>query len=211
MQHTLVFKLDDATPEKFQLWKGLVGLTDKICAEHGLIYSSRDFCACSYTVTVKSNAPDAEAIFKCTNECNKLEHLHGVSSTCISATQTKSPDMTSFRLKTQLGKSQRYDHYFLTWLRIAKTIDARAKELSVYIHRVPDPENFIMHSKVSYFSHFNWAYLNYFAGNACGKAGLELMHYESFNDLQTEDILDQITNVTGKHKQLSFLPKLKQA
>ncbi|HCT54372.1 MAG TPA: hypothetical protein DF712_18145, partial [Balneola sp.] len=78
------------------------------------------------------------------------------------------------------------------------------------VKRTPDPEDFSMSLHVSYINHFDWSYISYFAGVACGKAGLELLHYEAVIDPVCEDILDQITNVTGKYKQLSF-PQLKQA
>ena len=58
---------------------------------------------------------------------------------------------------------------------------------------------------------YDWSYISYFAGNACGKAGIELLHYESIPDPKTEDILDQISEVTRNHRQLSFFPELKKA
>ena len=211
MKWILIFKLDDPNKEKWELWKGLSASTDKICSKSGLINNSRKFCNRRYLVEVQWSAPDAEAIFKCQYEVCKLETKHGVPSTCISAEQIQSPDVTSIQLKLQLCEEQRTTEFFNIWCNLAKTIDAETRRHNILVNRTEDAENFSMHLKVSFINHFDWSYISYFAGNACGKAGLELLHYETLIDPQTEDILDQITHVTGKHNQLSFFPKLKQA
>ena len=211
MKQKLVFKLDNPTIEKWELWKGLSATTDKICSKYGLICESRIFNEANYSVELIWVAPDAEAIIKCQYDIPKMEIQHGVPSTCISATQNKSPEMTTIQIKLKLAKGQRTNEMFNTWIQVAKTIDAETRRHNIYVKRTPDPENFSMNLHVSYINHFDWSYISYFAGAACGKAGIELLHYEAVIDTQCEDILDQITHVTGKHNQLSFFPKLKQA
>ena len=213
MQQKLKFKLDNPSAEKFDLWMGLSQMTDNICLKYGLVNISRYSCSKKYIAEVTWCAPDAEAIFKCHCEVNKLEVKHGVESTCIEAMQIQSPEMNNITLNLQLQKEQRTREYFEIWERISKTIDAESRRHNIYVHRTKDPANYSMKVKVSFINFYDWSYISYFAGNACGKAGLELLHYESICDPRTEDILDQISDVTRTHRQLSFdnvltIPKL---
>ena len=211
MRQELTFKLNDPSFEKFEIWKGLGASINKLCAEQGLIIESRTYDEKNYTQTVVSNAPDRNTIFLCTHDTIVLLVEHGISTTCTIATQNDSPEMHHLRINLKLTKRQRNNKYFNLWIKVAKTIDAECRRFNVYVERTLNAEDFSMHLSVKFMNQYDWAYLSYFAGNACGKAGIELMHYESFVDPNCEDILDQITHVTGKHKQLSFLPKLKQA
>ena len=211
MKQTLVFQLDKPTQKKWETWQALTPITNEICNKYGLINQSRIYCKNLNTVTCVYNAPDNEAIFKCHYEVSKIEHLHSVPSTCISAKQCEAPEVVNLKLNLTLSEGQRNLKTFELWTEVARTIDAQCRMLNIYVKRTPDVENFSMYLDISFTNHFDWSYLSYFAGNACGKAGLELLHYESIVDPVCEDILDKITYVTGKHKQLSFLPKLKQA
>ena len=211
MKQTLVFQLDKPNQKNWKTWKSLTPITTKIHQKYGLINQSRQYCENLHTVTVVYNAPDNEAIFKCHYEVSKIEHLHNVTSTCLSAKQCEAPDLVNLKLNLSLAQGQRNLKTFDKWNEVARTIDAECRMLNIYIKRMPDVENFSMYLDVSFTNHFDWSYISYFAGNACGKAGLELLHYESVVDPVCEDILDRITDVTRKHVQLSFLPKLKQA
>ena len=211
MQQKLKFKLDNPSAEKFDLWMGLSQMTDNICLKYGLVNISRYSCSKKYIAEVTWCAPDAEAIFKCHCEVNKLEVKHGVESTCIEAMQIQSPEMNNITLNLQLQKEQRTREYFEIWERISKTIDAETRRHNIYVHRTKDPANYSMKVKVSFINFYDWSYISYFAGNACGKAGLELLHYESICDPRTEDILDQISDVTRTHRQLSLFQSLKRA
>ena len=211
MKQTLIFKLDSFTQKKWNKWKGLTPITNDICKKYGLINQSRIYCDNLHTVTLIYNAPDNEAIFKCHYEVSKIEHFHNVPSTCISAKQCEAPDLVNLKLNLTLAEGQRNLKTWDKWVQVARTIDAECRMLNIYIKRTPDPENFAMYLDISFTNHFDWSYLSYFAGNACGKAGLELLHYQSIVTPNAEDILDQITHITGKHQQLSFFPQLKQA
>ena len=211
MQQKLTFKLDNPNPEKFELWMGLSKMTNNICAKYGLVNVSRYSCSKKYIAQVTWCSPDAEAIFMCHCEVHKLEMKHGVQSTCIEATQIHSPEIHNVTLNLQLQDGQRTRKHFDKWEQIAKTIDAETRRHNIYVERSTNRENYSMKVKVSFMDYYDWSYISYFAGNACGKAGIELLQYESVPDPKTEDILDQISAVTRNHRQLSFFPELKQA
>jgi len=178
MKQKLTFQLDDPTTVKYAKWRALGGEINKLCVKEGLIINSRLYDEDAWTSTVESIGPDRATIFRCTHATIFLLAKHDISTTCIGADIFEPPKFQKLSLQLTLKKEQQTEEWFQMWLNVAKTIDAECRRLNIYIQRVPDPDNFAMHLTVQFTSQYDWAYLSYFAGNACGKAGIELMHYE---------------------------------
>ena len=150
MKQTLVFQLDKPTQKKWETWQALTPITNEICNKYGLINQSRIYCKNLNTVTCVYNAPDNEAIFKCHYEVSKIEHLHSVPSTCISAKQCEAPDVVNLKLNLTLSEGQRNLKTFELWTEVARTIDAQCRMLNIYVKRTPDVENFSMYLDISF-------------------------------------------------------------
>jgi hypothetical protein len=205
MDQKLTFRLDNPTIEKWELYKGLSASIDKIASDMGLITVNRIFCESDYTCHVESKCPDNETIFKCFLKVTNLLSKHGITVTCISAMQYAPPEQIDISMDIILAEGNRDSKSFKKWESIAKIIDAECKIRGVYIKRVKDPENFRMTLFASYTNHFDWSYIGFFAGHLFGLANIKIILSEPVMDIKTEDILDEITHVTGRHKQLSFL------
>ena len=205
MDQKLTFKLDNPNIEKWELYKGLTASIDKIDLEHGLITVKRTFCESDYTCFVESKAPDHETIFKCTLKVTNLLSKHGITVTCLSAKQYSPPEQVNIIMKITLKDPFKSIRYFKRWDKLSKIIDQESRSRNIYIKRVKNPEKFSMTLYVGFIDHFEWAYIGFFAGHLFGKAGIDVDIEHPTLDIQTEDILDQITHVTGRHKQLSFL------
>jgi hypothetical protein len=71
MKQILKFKLDNATYEKWELYKGLIPMIDQVCTDSGLFIESRIPNEKDHTVVVTSFANSETCII---NAC-----IHGIS------------------------------------------------------------------------------------------------------------------------------------
>ena len=178
MKQKLTFVLNEATTAKFAKWKELGSTINQLCVNEGLIINSRVYDEANWTSTVESTGPDRSTIFRCTHNTIFLLAKHDISTTCIEAEIVEPPKMQKLSLQLTLQKEQRTAEWFQKWIKVAKTIDAECRRLNIYLRRIPNHEDFSMQLDVQFTDHADWTYLSYFAGTACGKAGIELMHYE---------------------------------
>jgi len=205
MNYELKFKLDNPSLEKWELYKGLSASIDKIDLAEGVLITNREFNAEDYTLICSLNSTHIDSLMRGTFAATKLLYKHGITVTCVSAKQFNSPDQINIKMLIKLKNKFQNPRYWTTWDNITNIIDAECRKNNILVKRHKFPEKYEMILDVSFVNYFEWSAIGFFAGHLCGKAGIELDIQESVMDITTEDILDEITHITGRHRQLSLL------
>ncbi len=204
MDQKLIFKLDNPSYERWELYKGLAPTIEKLDSELGLVTISRSFNDLDFSCSVESKAPNHETIFKSTHRVINLLAQHGLSTTCVSAKQYSPPEQINIIMEISLKTKFKSPRYYKKWENLSEIIDQESRKRNIYVKRVKNPEKYSMTLYVSYINHFDWSYIGFFAGYCMGKAGLEFDTREPIMDIKAEDILDEIILATGRHKQMSL-------
>ena len=204
MEQQLIFRLDNATPKKWQKYKSLIGEIDNIDIKEGIITLQRSYNDKNYTLQVRTKSGDRTSFFTCSNKISNLLARHGLSVSCIFAKEYEAPDQINIKMYLQLKKQFHTHYYFKMWEKIARVIDLESRVRNIVVKRIKHPAHFSMTIHVSIINYFDWSYIGFFAGHICGKAGLEFEVSEPILDLRTEDILDEMINISNETRQLSF-------
>lgn len=204
MEQKLIFKLDNPNFEKWELYKGLSASINKIDDEYGLITVNRTFCDSNYTCQVETKCSDQQTIFQCTHKVALLLAKHEISVTCLSAKQFSPPEFINISMVITLQEKFQTIRNFKKWEKLAIIIDNECTRRNIFTKRIKNPEKYQMTLFASFQDHFDWSYIGFFSGQIIGQAGLEMQLEKPILQVNQEDILDRITNLSGEHRQLSF-------
>ena len=204
MKQILKFKLDNATYEKWELYKGLIPMIDQVCTDNGLFIESRIPNEKDHTVVVTSFANNETCIINACIHGILLLEKHGLSAAVVEAKRIRNPENYQIRLTCNLQVGYQNKKNLDKWLELSHIVDSFAGLRTVKLKREWNFSEFAMDLTGSFVNPIAWTQVSFYSGALYAKNKLAFDLNEWTQPIEQEDILDELIALSSNHRQLSF-------
>ena len=206
MKHTITFRLNDPTPERWATYLNMLNEIDIIYRKHKIHIEKRLVDHDSYEITAYLFVPSIVNLHDASFKILKVLTKAGISTTVVYNQVIERPRLYTSTSIWTLSEGYRNDIVWHKWEKLMEELDLFAGDYGCKQTRIKDKRNYSCEITVE-FSDFEAMHkLIYHSGQMMAHQNIiiEPEEEKGFSEIMTEDIFDEISFVTRQHKQLSL-------
>jgi hypothetical protein len=208
MRHEITFQLVNPNVAKWELYTSLMPFVDKICGDHEIIIERRTIDIPNWEMTEIVVVNCQKKLFTAKHKVVELLQTNNIETNVIAMKMIHPPVIKRNNTYWRIQELHQTIPNMDRWVAVMPKIDLYAKSYGITIHRIINRKTFSCAVSYDYIEDHHVEVIAFYAGQQIGGANVYLEHNycpETVEDIKTDNLFDELSTTTMKHRQLSLL------